>query len=203
VKRESLTHHVLQADIYFAETSSACKICLAPRTAAFCMSDYRRRRTVQIQVLLTQEVEKLGKAGEVKRVARGFARNFLLPRGLVVIPTPGAIRQVEMNAKAAAKRNVKLTNDAQVLAAQLEKLTLTFTAKVGEQGRLYGSITTQDIADKLQEKLGVEIDRRKIELSEPLRLVGDHTVNIRLHSDVSAKVSIQIKAEEEPAASNQ
>jgi large subunit ribosomal protein L9 len=154
-------------------------------------------------VLLTQEVEKLGKAGEVKRVARGFARNFLLPRGLAVIPTPGAIRQVEMNTKASAKRNVKLTSDAQVLATQLEKLTLTFMAKVGEQGRLYGSITTQDVADKLREQIGVEIDRRKIELSDPLRLVGDHSVTIRLHSDVSAKVSVQIKAEEAPAASSQ
>jgi large subunit ribosomal protein L9 len=158
---------------------------------------------VQIQVLLTQEVEKLGKAGEVKRVARGFARNFLLPRGLAVIPTAGAMRQVEMNAKAAMKRNAKLSNDAKGLAEQLAKQMLVFTAKVGEQGRLYGSITTQDIADKLQEQLGVEIDRRKIELAEPLRLVGDHSVTIRLHGDVSAKVAIQIKAEEELATSSQ
>jgi large subunit ribosomal protein L9 len=158
---------------------------------------------VQIQVLLTQEVEKLGKAGEVKRVARGFARNFLLPRGLAVIPTAGAMRQVEMNAKAAMKRNAKLSNDAKGLAEQLAKQMLVFTAKVGEQGRLYGSITTQDIADKLHEQLGVEIDRRKIELAEPLRLVGDHSVTIHLHGDVSAKVAIQIKAEEEPATSSQ
>jgi large subunit ribosomal protein L9 len=158
---------------------------------------------VQIQVLLTQEVEKLGKAGEVKRVARGFARNFLLPRGLAVIPTAGAMRQVEMNAKAAMKRNAKLSNDAKGLAEQLAKQMLVFTAKVGEQGRLYGSITTQDIADKLQEQLGIEIDRRKIELAEPLRLVGDHSVTIRLHGDVSAKVAIQIKAEEELATSSQ
>ncbi len=158
---------------------------------------------MQIQVLLTQEVEKLGKAGEVKRVARGFARNFLLPRGLAVIPTAGAMRQVEMNAKAAMKRNAKLSNDAKGLAEQLAKQMLVFTAKVGEQGRLYGSITTQDIADKLQEQLGVEIDRRKIELAEPLRLVGDHSVTIRLHGDVSAKVAIQIKAEEELATSSQ
>jgi large subunit ribosomal protein L9 len=101
------------------------------------------------------------------------------------------------------KRNAKLSNDAKGLAEQLAKQMLVFTAKVGEQGRLYGSITTQDIADKLQEQLGVEIDRRKIELAEPLRLVGDHSVTIRLHGDVSAKVAIQIKAEEELATSSQ
>lgn len=152
---------------------------------------------MQIQVLLTQEVAKLGKAGEVKRVARGFARNFLLPRGLAVIPTPGAIKQVEMNAKAAAKRDMKLSADAKVMAEQLGKLMLEFKAKVGEQGRLYGSITSQDIASALQQKTGSEFDRRKIELAEPLKQAGDHSVEIRLHSDVTAKLNIRIVPEEE------
>ena len=155
---------------------------------------------MQIQMLLTQEVNKLGKAGEVKRVARGFARNYLLPRGLAVLPTPGAIRQVEMNAKAANKRDTKLSADAQTLAGKLNALQLEFKVKVGEQGRLYGSITSQDIADALQQKTGMEFDRRKIELAEPLKQIGDHTVAVRLHSEVSAQVNVKIAPEEEAVA---
>ncbi len=151
---------------------------------------------MQIKVLLTKDVANLGKAGEVKRVARGYARNFLLPRGLATRPTEGAMRSVEMNAKAEAKRSQKMDSEARALAEKLNAIMLDFTAKVGEQGRLYGSITSQDIADALNQKLGIEVDRRKIDLPEPLKQVGEHKVLVHLHGDVGATVNVNIVPEE-------
>lgn len=151
---------------------------------------------MQIKVLLTKDVDNLGKAGELKRVARGYARNCLFPRGLAMLPTEGAMRHVEIMAKAAAKRSQKLASDALALAERLNATTLDFRAKVGEQGRLYGSITSQDIADMLNQKLGVEVDRRRIELAEPLKQVGEHKVPIHLHGDVNATVNVNIAPEE-------
>jgi large subunit ribosomal protein L9 len=147
-------------------------------------------------VLLTKDVTNVGKAGEMKRVARGYARNYLFPRGLAMMPTEGAVRHVEIMAKADAKRNEKATSEARTLAEKLNTTTLPFTAKVGEQGRLYGSITSQDIADKLNEKLGLQIDRRKIALAEPIKQVGDHKVEIGLFGDVSGTVTVKVAAEE-------
>jgi large subunit ribosomal protein L9 len=152
---------------------------------------------VQVRVLLTKDVSNVGKAGEMKRVARGYARNYLFPRGLAMMPTDGAVRHVEIIAKADAKRNEKATNEAKSLAEKLDKTTLAFKAKVGEQGRLYGSITTQDIADKLNEKVGLEVDRRKIALAEPIKQVGDFKVAIQLFGDVSGTVTVKVAAEEE------
>ena len=151
---------------------------------------------MQIKVLLTQDVATLGKAGEVKRVARGYARNYLFPRGMAMPPTEGAMRHVEIMSKASARRNDRQTADARALAERMNATTLDFKAKVGEQDRLYGSITSQDIADALQQRLGVEVDRRKIELPEPLRQVGEHKVSIRLHGDVTAAVNVNIAPEE-------
>jgi len=151
---------------------------------------------VQIKVLLTKDVTNIGKAGELKRVATGYARNYLFPRGLALMPTEGAMRQVEITAKAEAKRSDKLTSDARALADRINATTLEFTAKVGEQGRLYGSVTSQDIADKLSEKLGQEFDRRKFELAEPLKQVGEHKVPIHLFGDVNAAVNVKITPEE-------
>ena len=151
---------------------------------------------MQIKVLLTKDVDNLGKAGEVRRVAQGYARNYLFPRGLAMLPTDGAMRHVEIMAKAEAKRNSKMTADAKATAEKLGAITLDFKAKVGEQGRLYGSITSQDIADRLKESVGMEIDRRKVELAEPLKQVGEHKVQIHLHGDVKATVNVQIAPEE-------
>jgi len=151
---------------------------------------------VQIKVLLTQDVATLGKAGEVKRVARGYARNYLFPRGMAMPPTEGAMRHVEIMSKANVKRNERQSADARALAERMNATALEFKAKVGEQGRLFGSITSQDIADALQQKLGVEVDRRKIELAEPLRQVGEHQVSVRLHGDVNAIVNVNIAPEE-------
>ncbi len=155
---------------------------------------------VQIKVLLTQDVASLGKAGDIKRVARGYARNYLFPRGMAMLPTEGAMRHVEIMSKANARRDDKLAADARAFAERINATTLDFKARVGEQGRLYGSITSQDIAEALQQKLGVEIDRRKIELPEPLRQVGEHKVSVHLHGDINAAVNVNIAPEEDAGA---
>jgi large subunit ribosomal protein L9 len=152
---------------------------------------------VQVRVLLTKDVPNFGKAGDMKRVARGYANNYLFPRGLAMMPTAGAVRHVEIMAKADAKRNEKANAEARALAERIDKTTLSFKAKVGEQGRLYGSITSQDIVDKLNEKLGLDVDRRKITLPEPLKQVGDFKIAVQLFGEVSGTVTVKVVAEEE------
>jgi large subunit ribosomal protein L9 len=149
-----------------------------------------------MQVLLLQDVERLGEAGEVKKVADGYARNFLFPRGLAAVATSGAIKQAEQQRKAEARREDKALTEAQALAAALDGLTVTFQARAGETDRLYGSITNMHIAEALSEKVGQEVDRRKIELEEPLKDLGTHAVTIRLASEAEAKVTVVIERED-------
>jgi large subunit ribosomal protein L9 len=150
-----------------------------------------------MQVLLVHDVDRLGQAGEVKKVADGYARNFLFPRGLAVAATPGAIKQAEMQRQAEAQREAKELTEAQALAETLDGLTVTFQAKAGDTDRLYGSITNVNIANALSEKIGQEVDRRKIELEEPLKDLGTHAVTIRLAAEAEAKVTVVIEREEE------
>src|SRR5215831_15698232 len=119
-----------------------------------------------MKVLLTQNVEKLGDAGEVKEVSGGYGRNYLIPKGMAVLATRGQLKQAEERLAAQHKREQAARRDAEALAARLGGQTLRFTAKVGELDRLYGSITSSDIAEKLAEQTGIEIDRRKIDLDE-------------------------------------
>lgn len=149
-----------------------------------------------MQVLLLQDVERLGEAGDIKRVADGYARNYLFPRGLAVLATPGAIKEAELHRAAAARREVKALTEAQALAQVLDGMTVTFQARAGEQDRLYGSITNVAIAEALSEKAGQEVDRRKIELEEPLKELGTHAVTIRLAPEAEAKVSVVVEREE-------
>jgi large subunit ribosomal protein L9 len=149
-----------------------------------------------MQVLLLKDVERLGEAGDIKRVADGYARNYLFPRGLAVLATPGAITQAELYREAAARREVKALTEAQALAQVLDGMTVTFQARAGEQERLYGSITNVAIAEALSEKAGQEVDRRKIDLEEPLKELGTHAVTIRLAPEAEAKVSVVIEREE-------
>lgn len=150
-----------------------------------------------MQVLLVQDVDRLGQAGDVKKVADGYARNYLFPRGLAIAATPGAIRQTELQQQAEARREAKELTEAQALAQVLDGQSVTFQAKAGETDRLYGSITNVNIADALSEKVGQEVDRRKIELGEPLKDLGTHAVTIRLASEAEAKITVIIEREEE------
>jgi large subunit ribosomal protein L9 len=150
-----------------------------------------------MQVLLLKNVDGLGEVGEVKRVSDGYGRNFLIPRGLATMATPGAIKQAELEREAAKRREVKELTEAQALAQDLDGLTIQFQARAGETDRLYGSITKANIAEELEKAVGQEVDRRKIELEEPLKELGTHAVTIRLAAEAEAKITVVIEREEE------
>ena len=149
-----------------------------------------------MEVILLKDVRRLGEAGDVKRVADGYARNYLIPRGLAALATASAKRQVEQRTAADVRRDVDERAVAVALAADLGELELLFTARVGESGRLYGSVSSADIAEKLAEKLGAPVDRRKVLLDEPIRQVGTETVEVKLHSDVTVTVTVTVEAEQ-------
>ncbi|HSR29087.1 MAG TPA: 50S ribosomal protein L9 [Anaerolineae bacterium] len=149
-----------------------------------------------MEVLLLKDVDRLGEAGEIKRVSDGYGRNYLIPNGLAVMATPGAIKQAEKKRQAVVRRHDKELSQAQALAQILDGETVTFQARAGESDRLYGSITNVNIADALEEKIGQEVDRRKIDLEEPLKELGTHAVTIRLAPGAEAKVTVVIEREE-------
>jgi large subunit ribosomal protein L9 len=149
-----------------------------------------------MKVLLKHDVPKLGKAGQVKNVADGYARNYLIPQGVAVLATPGAMKQADALSKAEQLRQAQLASDASALAEVLKATTLTFTARSGEGGKLYGSITSQQIADELKAKAGLEVDKRKIELREPIRSLGTHKVAVHLASELQPELTVNVVAEE-------
>ena len=149
-----------------------------------------------MKVLLLKDVYNLGRAGEIKKVANGYGRNYLLPQGLAVLATQGAIVQAERIAAEADKRRSLLNEEMSVVAEKLQEVETFFPARAGETGKLYGSITTQMIADDLTEKLGIEIDKRQID-SEPLRMLGMHTVKVRLTIDLIPEFNVVVYREGE------
>ncbi len=150
----------------------------------------------KMKVLLTKDVEHLGVAGDIKEVSGGYGRNYLLPQGMAVIATRGAIKQAEERLSAQRKREAVMRQEAQVLAQRMAGVTLTFVERVGENDRLFGSVTASDIADKLHAALGVEIDRRRIELDEPIKRIGDFLVHYRVMTGVIAEVKVVVNAAE-------
>ncbi len=149
-----------------------------------------------MKVLLLKDVYKLGRAGDVKRVADGYGRNFLIPQGLAILATPGALKQAEQIRTTAAAYRSALNKELGGVAQQIGKLTLTFAAKAGETGKLYGSITPQMIADAIKEKSGVEVTRRQIDF-EPIRTLGEHKIHIRLTMDLIPEVKVIVHREGE------
>lgn len=149
----------------------------------------------KMKVLLVQDVEHLGKVGELKDVSGGFGRNYLLPKGFAVMATRGQIKQAEERLAAAKKKAESVRKDAQALAARLEGLQLTFVVKVGEQDRLYGSVTNADIAEKAHAQSGIEVDRRKILLDEPIKQTGEYNVAVSLMSGVTATLKVTVVGE--------
>ena len=150
-------------------------------------------------VLLREDVDNLGVRGEIVRVKAGYARNYLLPRKLAVAATAGNVKQIEGERKALLKREAHDRASAEAQAEQLRTLSLTFERKVGEHGILYGSVTSMDIAESLRAK-GYEVDRRRIQLREPIKETGDFTVNMRLHRDVTVELPVKVTAEGGAAA---
>ena len=149
-----------------------------------------------MEVILKEDVAKLGSAGDVVKVAEGYGRNFLLPRKLAIEASKGNKSVIEQMKASAARKSAGLKAEAEQLAKQFDNVSLEFTRKVGEKDHLFGSVTSSDIADQL-EKQGFEIDRRKIQLDEPLKSLGEYDVPIRLHKDVTARFKVVVKKEDE------
>ncbi len=150
-----------------------------------------------MKVLLKEDVDNLGYAGEVHTVADGYGRNFLLPKGMAVKATPNVMKQAEAWRKRADTRRSELRAEYDVLSEKIRAVSLSFTARAGENGKLFGSITTHQIADKLNEKLGTEIDRRKVG-TEPLRQIGEHLIPVRLSGDHHPEFRVVILQEGAP-----
>jgi len=155
-----------------------------------------------MKVMLIKDVYKLGRAGDVKKVADGYGRNFLIPQGLAVLATPGALKQVERIRGQAEIRRTEQNKELQGLADDIEGVVLTFAAKAGETGKLYGSITTQNVADALQEKTRYEVKRHQIDM-QPIRNLGEFIANVRLTMDLVPEIKVIVYREgealEEPA----
>jgi large subunit ribosomal protein L9 len=155
-----------------------------------------------MKVLLLKDVYKLGRAGDVKKVADGYGRNYLLPQKLAVLATPGAVKQAEKIRESALAERARLNQEMGTVADKLANLTLTFFARAGETGRLYGSVTTGDISAAIERESGVHVDRRHIG-HQPLRELGTYKVAVRLTVDLIPEITVVVKGlgEEEAAAS--
>ncbi|HEB88178.1 MAG TPA: 50S ribosomal protein L9 [Deltaproteobacteria bacterium] len=148
-----------------------------------------------VQVILSEDVHKLGDAGDIVSVKPGYARNYLVPRGKAMLATTERVNQVEHQKRVIAEKRAKELKDLEAVKAKLEATQLEIEAQAGDEGKLFGSVTAQHLADLLAEK-GLEVDRRKIVLSEPIKTVGEHGVEIRLRSDVVAEFKVTVKASE-------
>lgn len=164
-----------------------------------------------MKVLLVKDVYKLGHAGDVKKVADGYGRNFLLPQGLAVLATPGALKTVEKIREKATVERAALNQEMSGVAEKLANVELQFFSKAGETGKLYGSITTQMVVDELNKKLGTALNKHQVE-TDPIRTLGEHLATIRLTVDLNPKIKVFVnregeaikiaakKAEEKPVA---
>ncbi|HXX45574.1 MAG TPA: 50S ribosomal protein L9 [Candidatus Acidoferrales bacterium] len=148
-----------------------------------------------MQIILQEDVEKLGNRGQVVEVAEGYARNFLLPRKLALEASPGNMKRLEKMRAAFAKKEATEKADAQTLAGLLAGVSLEVARKSGENDQLFGSVTTADISEALAAK-GYTIDKRKIQMTEPIKLIGNFDVPIKLHREVIASVKLAVKKEE-------
>jgi large subunit ribosomal protein L9 len=149
-----------------------------------------------MKVLLLKDVYKLGRAGDVKKVADGYGRNFLLPQKLAVLATPGALKQTEKIRSQAEIRRTEQNSELKGLADQINGITVIFPAKAGETGKLYGSITTQDVANAIQEKTRFEVKKQQIDM-QPIRNLGEFTAHVRLTMDLVPEVKIIVHREGE------
>jgi large subunit ribosomal protein L9 len=150
-----------------------------------------------MEVLLKQDVEKLGKMGDTVRVAAGYGRNYLIPRHIAVEATPGNLKIMEQERAANARRDQREKSAATIVAKELVNLVVTIRRKSGEGGTLYGSVTALDIADFLITHK-IDIDKRKIQLEDPIKAIGDYDVPIRLHREVTVPIKVIVEAEPEP-----
>lgn len=153
-----------------------------------------------MKVLLLDDVYKLGRAGDVKKVAPGYARNYLMPHGLAVLATAGAVKQADRIRKQGEIKRAQVNEEMGGVAEQLEGMLFTFASRASETGRLYGSVNTQMLADRVSEEIGVEVEAKQIE-SQPLRQIGKHTVAVRLTVDLIPEIEVIVHREGEPPSS--
>ncbi len=146
-----------------------------------------------MQVILTEDIPKLGEAGEVVKVRAGFGRNYLLPQGKAMLATPGRVKQLEHQRRVVGELQRKEIAVQDEVARGLAKIDLTFEVQASAEGKLFGSVTNADIGGRLQEA-GFQIDRRKISLGEPIKQVGQHTASVRLHSAVTVELEVKVVA---------
>lgn len=149
-----------------------------------------------MKVLLLKDVYKLGRAGDVKKVADGYGRNFLIPQGLAALATPGMLKQSERIRESATKERVRLNEELASVAEKIDGLELAFGVKAGETGKLYGSITTAMVADAIEAKIGAQVDRRQID-AQPIKTLGVHTVEVRLTIDLIPSITALVHREGE------
>ena len=150
-----------------------------------------------MKVVFLKDVANIASAGEVKEVADGYGRNFLIPKKLAVLATPAELKKLESHHYAETQRQVRSQSEVQSLADTIEQTSLTFKLRVGAKGRLYGSITAAHIAEEFSKLTEYEVDKRKIELEEPIRKLGNYEVSIRLTKDVAPRVKVIVEAEQE------
>ncbi len=146
-----------------------------------------------VEVILTEDISTLGNAGEVVRVRPGYARNYLLPQGKAMLATKGRVRELEHKRRVIEEKIRKEVGGHELVAKRLEQTELEFQVRAGEEGKLFGSITNADIAGRLGEQ-GIELDRRKIELIEPIKQLGEYTVTLKLHREVSTQIRVKVVA---------
>lgn len=148
-----------------------------------------------MKILLRDDVEHLGRKGDLVDVADGYARNYLMPRGFAMLATKGTVRQAEAMRRNREAREAREREAAEELSGRLASAPVVVTARAGEEGKLFGSITTTEIATVLTERVGVEVDRRKLELDEPIKDLGTTEVRLRLHPEVETVISVEVVAE--------
>ena len=149
-----------------------------------------------MKIILQKTVERLGDPGDVADVADGYARNFLIPRGLAVRAEKGAVRHAESLKRAHQARSTAQKGELETVAARLVETPLVVTARAGEEGRLFGSITAADIVEALSAQAGVSVDRRDVHLDEPIRSVGTHEVTVHLHAEVDPVITIDVRPQD-------
>ena len=149
-----------------------------------------------MKVILTRDYEKLGNTGDIINVKDGFAKNFLIPNNIAILATRGNINQMELVKKSLVKKEAKNIEESQKIAAVVDGIELKFMVNSSPDGKLYGSITNKDIADKLLEEKKIEIDRKKIDLEEHIKEVGNYEIEVKLYKEVKAIIKVEVKSEE-------
>jgi large subunit ribosomal protein L9 len=144
-----------------------------------------------MEVVLKQSVENVGQPGDLVQVSNGFARNYLLPRGLAYEATPGNLKRIALEKERLEAAERKRRDEAQTVADRLQEVSLTFSARVGDEGKLFGSITASDIVEQL-DGLGFSVEKRQVDLHEPIKALGIYRVPVRLHSDVKPEIKVWV-----------